>query len=68
MCSARKNDYVKWLFGYSESNTCRHSDNAPGQNTGLLCERAILSSDQRIFVIKGMTVLSREIPYRSTTG
>ncbi|HQC14969.1 hypothetical protein [Mesotoga prima] len=68
MCSARKNDYVKWLFGYSESNTCRHSDNAPGQNPGLLRERAILSSDQRIFVLKGIAVLSREIPYRSSTG
>ncbi|WP_289059739.1 hypothetical protein [uncultured Mesotoga sp.] len=68
MCSARKNDYVKWLFGYSESNTCRHSDNAPSQNLGLLGERTVLSSDQRIFVLKGIAVLSREIPYRSSTG
>ena len=53
MCSARKNDYVKWLFGYSESNTCRHSDNAPSQNLGLLGERTVLPSDQRVFVLRG---------------
>ncbi|CCU83631.1 hypothetical protein PHOSAC3_120245 [Mesotoga infera] len=53
---------------YCEKAISRHSDNGPSQNLGLLGERTVLSSDQRVFVIKGMTVLSCKIPYRSSTG
>ncbi|CCU83632.1 MAG: hypothetical protein H7A28_03650 [Thermotogae bacterium] len=52
---------------YCEKAISRHSDNGPSQNLGLLGERTVLSSDQRIFVLKGIAVLSREIPYRGTT-
>ncbi len=45
----------------------RHSDNGPSQNLGLLGERTVLSSDQRIPLFLRIAVLSREIPYRGTT-
>ncbi len=53
VCSARRMTMLNGSSGYSESNTCRRSDNAHSQITVLLHERAILSSDQWIFVLKG---------------